>query len=155
MSNNGQYKPHAIQLVSLRVVELAIKVDVTAPKDTELGEFSIETASSKYNAEKHRINVKMRVVSGENDEDGPLQLKVEVVGVFKVDESAFPVDKIAHWADHNAPLILYPYVRENVYSLTNRAGFSQALLPLLEIPTFRVTAPSERVSQTQISDKLS
>lgn len=149
MSSTGQYKPHAIQLVSLRVVELAVKVDVAAPRDSKLGEFSIATAASKYNAEKHLINVKMRVVSGEEDEDSPIKLKVELVGVFKVDESAFPVDKITHWAEHNAPLILYPYLRENVYSLSTRAGFNQALLPLLEIPTFRVNSPVAEPEEIQ------
>jgi preprotein translocase subunit SecB len=144
MASNGTYNKHAIQLVKLRVLELALKVNnLAAPKDSEFGEFSIETAHSAYNHEKRQINVRMRVISGEpnSDEENIINLKVEVLGVFDVNENAFPMDKINHWADFNAPLVLYPYVREHVYSLTSRAGFTGALLPLLEIPTFKVTKP--------------
>lgn len=138
MENTKQgYKLHAIQLVELRVAELALKVDLSYPKTADLGTFTIETGRSEYDKDKHEIQVRMKVVSG-NDEDAPLALVVEMHARFEVDESRFDVQFIEDWADKNAPLVLYPYVRENVYALTARAGFSEALLPLLEIPTFRI-----------------
>lgn len=155
MAGNKAYKPHAIQLIELRVAELAFKVNLSAPKDSALEEFSIATAHSDYDAEKHQIRVKMRVVSGDDDdEDSILNLKVELLGVFEIDEKEFPVDKVIHWAEHNAPLVLYPYVRENVYSLTSRAGFTEALLPLIEIPTFRVEKPSVDVAEKSTPPKV-
>jgi len=142
MENKKQgYKLHAIQLVELRVVELGLKVDTSFPKESELGSFTIETGRSNYDSEKHQIHVSMRILSGNEEEESPLKLIVELHGRFEVDESRFAVEHIEHWAENNAPLVLYPYMRENVYALTARAGFGEALLPLIEIPSFRVTNP--------------
>ena len=90
----------------------------------------------------------MRVVACE-DEDDVVTLKVEFHGRFKVDESSFPMDRLDHWADHNAPMVLYPYIREHVYSLTSKVGLPEGLLPLIEIPTFRVEAPGAANSGTR------
>jgi preprotein translocase subunit SecB len=136
------YKLHAIQLVDLRVAELAIKVDLSFPKDANLGSFTIETGRSNYDREKHQIQVMMKVMSGYDEEKTPLKLVVELHARFEIDESSFDIQYVEDWAERNAPLVLYPYARENVYALTARSGFSEALLPLIEIPTFRVPAPS-------------
>lgn len=140
-STKKAYKLHAIQLIELRVAELGIKVDLEAPRDTGLPEFTIETGRSNYDPETHQIQVRMRVVAGEGEDD-VVSLRVEIHGRFEVDESSFPMDKLDHWADHNAPMVLYPYIREHVYSLTSKVGLPEGLLPLIEIPTFRVEAPS-------------
>ncbi len=142
-SSKKAYKLHAIQLIELRVAELGIKVNLEAPRDTELPEFTIETARSNYDPETCQIQVRMRVVAGGGGED-VVSLIVEVHGRFKVDESGFPMDKLDHWADHNAPMVLYPYIREHVYSLTSKVGLPEGLLPLIEIPTFRIEAPVEQ-----------
>ncbi len=68
----------------------------------------------------------------------PFVLKVELIGLFTVDPERFPIEHVDQWARTNAPLVLYPYLREQVYGLTSRAGFNATLLPLLEIPTFRL-----------------
>lgn len=139
MEERKPYKPHAIQLTDLRVSELSIQVDLSVPRDASIGGFNIETGRSVYDHEAHQIQVKMRVSMGNQEgETSPFQLTVELHGNFEVDESAFDIKFIEDWADKNAPLVLYPYVREQVYSLTSRAGFPEALLPLLEIPTFRI-----------------
>jgi len=52
------------------------------------------------------------------------------LGIFEVDEDKFPFKFIQNWAEKNAPLILYPYLREQVFSLSSRAGFGGTLLPL-------------------------
>jgi preprotein translocase subunit SecB len=142
MEEKKPYKLHAIQLNELRVTELSIQVDLSVPRDAPLGSFSIETARSSYDADDHRVQVKMRVLMGkEQDEKAPFQLAVELYGLFEVDEAKFDVQFVEDWAEKNAPLVLYPYLREQVYGLTGRAGFPEALLPLFEVPTFRVTPP--------------
>ncbi|KAB8063210.1 MULTISPECIES: protein-export chaperone SecB [Janthinobacterium] len=139
-SKKKEYKLHAIQIIELRVAELSIKVNLEAPRDSELPEFTIETGRSNYDPETQQIQVRMRIVAGEGEDD-VLSLKVELHGRFKVDETRFPIDQISHWADHNAPIVLYPYIREQVYSLTSKVGLPEGLLPLIEIPTFKVEAP--------------
>lgn len=134
------YSPHAIQLVELRVVELGLKVDLSYPRDAELGSFTIETGRSNYDREKRQIVVMMKIESG-SDESSPLKIVAELHGRFEIDESRFNVKYVEDWAEKNAPLILYPYIRENVYSLTAKSGYAEALLPLLEIPTFKIPPP--------------
>ena len=135
------YSLHAIQLVALRVCDLAIHVDLSVPKDAETGAFTLETGRSGYDAEEKKIQVKLTVrVGADENAKPPFKLEVSIHGTFQIDESRFPAKFVEDWAEKNAPLILYPYAREQVYSLTQRAGFSEALLPLLEIPTFRITS---------------
>ena len=62
-------------------------------------------------------------------------LKIEIIGVFSVDTDNFKVTSVEHFALHNAPVILLPYVREHVFTLTSRAGID-CLLPLVEVPVF-------------------
>jgi preprotein translocase subunit SecB len=63
---------------------------------------------------------------------------VEILGRFSIDTKAFPVEHVPEWARTNAPIMLFPYLREHVYSLTLRAGFKPAVLPLITVPTIRV-----------------
>lgn len=138
------YKLHAIQLNELRVSELSIQVDLSVPRGADIGSFNIETGRSTYDPETHQIQVKMRVAMGKDEQKKtPFQLVVELHGLFEVDEEKFNVQFIEDWAEKNAPLVLYPYIREHVYTLTGRAGFPEALLPLIEIPTFRAVAPTD------------
>jgi len=69
------------------------------------------------------------------NKDNGFNLQVDIFGVFAL-EGDFPRDKIEHWSKNNAPLILLPYVRENVASLCIRSDLNFHL-PLIEVPTFR------------------
>jgi preprotein translocase subunit SecB len=85
--------------------------------------------------------------SGEPIEGALFDLLVELMGVFEVvnddPESGFNVEFIKQWARENAPMILYPYVREQMYGLTSRAGYSGVILPLMELPTIKFPSPTE------------
>lgn len=148
-SKGRSYKLHAIQLVNLRVSDLVIHANLSVPQDEKDGNFSIECGHSKYDNESKQIQVKIAIRIGDassdvGERDVPFTLEVVMHGLFEVDESRFDIQYIEDWARKNAPLILYPYAREQVYSLTSRAGFKESLLPLLEIPTFKVTAPANK-----------
>jgi preprotein translocase subunit SecB len=140
-------KLHAIQLVALNVLELYIKVNQSLePADLKLGEqdFSIHTGHSKYNNENHNIAVKMEIVIGEEDgQKSPFILRVTIGGIFEVDETEFPIAHIEDWAKRNAPIILYPYIREQVFALTVRCGYAGLILPLVTVPTIRVESPKK------------
>lgn len=151
---NDSYQLHPAQLKTLQVLKLGIEVhkpELALHEDFELGEFSIENGRSEFDPESSTINVRMRIRAGRYaiDEDAPsakdeefreqpVSFVVEVGGIFNVDISTFPQDKVHHWAETNAPLILYPYVREQVYGLSSRVGIKQIILPLLEVPTIKV-----------------
>ncbi|MHB9840554.1 protein-export chaperone SecB [Paraburkholderia terrae] len=133
------YPLHAIQLVDLRVIELNLKANLDVEKDAPAGNFELGTGHGKYDQDTHRIQVKVSASLGQEDGSrAPFVLKVELIGLFTVDPDRFPAEHVAKWASTNAPLVLYPYLREQVYGITSRAGFNATLLPLLEIPTFRL-----------------
>ncbi|URG53045.1 protein-export chaperone SecB [Pectobacterium quasiaquaticum] len=153
MSN--QFNLHAAQMKSLQILKLSIEVHdpVAAHSDDySFGEYALETGHSAFNEEDSTIQVMMRVRSGKfavddsNDletnaefSSQPISILAEVGSIFFVNTDSFPKDKISNWAEANAPLILYPYVREQVYGLSTRVGIKPVLLPLLEIPTFRIS----------------
>lgn len=138
MKDNTRYKLHPLQLQTIKVLELTIKAN-PAHEDNQSTQkdFSFLRGHSDYDAEQRTINVKIGATIGENSENAAFSLKVELVGVFHLRNDEFPIDKIEKWAEFNAPLVLYPYLREHVYSLTMRAGFNGTLLPLFEVPTFK------------------
>src|SRR5205823_3680079 len=109
------------------------------------GEFGITDGRTEYDTANHTIQVAVKVEIGKapGSEYIPFTLVVEIIGEFHIDESRFPKEKIDIWASINAPFVLYPYMREHVYSLTTRAGFPAVVLPLMQIPTMRVTSPAE------------
>jgi preprotein translocase subunit SecB len=156
------FKLHAVQLKALQVLKLMIEVHdpgKALSDDYEVAEYSLETGRSEFNAENSTINVVMRIRAGKcaidegNDNSvdkneifaaQPVSFLVEVGGTFEIDTTLFSPNHINHFAETNAPLIIYPYVREQVYGLSTRVGIKAMLLPLLEIPTFKIVQNSEQ-----------
>lgn len=158
---NTTYKRHPIQLQSLQVIELSLRVldqvAIDRTDDFTPDGFAIETGHSPYDQDEKSITVRMRVVVGDDEPtvqaeddlcedipqdscvENPLYIHVEVQGLFSVEPERFPVEHIEDWAAKNAPLILYPYVREHVFALSARANIKPLLLPLFEVPTYKVT----------------
>lgn len=150
---NHAYKTHAAQLKTLQVFKLSIEVhepDVALSDDFVLGEFSLENGRSNFDTNTSTINVRMRVRAGrfaidesepleknEQFQSQPISFIVELGGVFSVDTDQFEEEFIHDWAEKNAPLILYPYLREQVYGLSTRVGIKPVLLPLLQLPTMK------------------
>ena len=134
---------HPIQLVSLNIEELYLKVlDQYKFKDKEYAQdFSLTVSRSEYNSQEKHIFVKLTlefVPEIEKELDRPYEMRVQVAGQFEVDEEKFPVDKVHHWAEFNAPMILIPFIREHCYSLSVRAGFDALIVPLITVPTFKI-----------------
>jgi len=138
-------KQHPIQLVNFGVKELFIRSnrppDVTI--SAEPGECSIGISSTPYDSKEKKILVSLRLESGvEADKSKvPYSMRIEIIGIFEVDEAQFPVEHISDWAMKGAPLILFPYLREHAFGLSSRCGFKPLVLPLLEVPTFKIEKP--------------
>lgn len=136
-----QYNLHAIQLRALQVLEISAKLKDGRRLDDEPIDASVVTLTSghsAYNNDEHAILVKIGAEIGQDEDSLPFEIRVAILGAFEVDESRFPLVHISDWAQRNAPLVLYPYLREQVYNLTSRLGIQSVLLPLFEVPTFRI-----------------
>lgn len=136
-------KKHPINIVSVFPICLSIKANVEPnPLEGVQIPYILKTNHSKYNSENKIISVMVKFeieeAKGEVVKQPPFIMLVELQAHFKVDESMFPVDKIDDWAKRNAPIVLYPFLRERVYALTIQAGFKPLLLPLVEVPTFKI-----------------
>lgn len=147
MSNGEAFDPHPIQLRLVNVLELSLKKKQGQEDVQDLPEtaqFSLTHGHSGFDEDKRQIciNVMSQI---EEESDFPFIMDVAIAGIFTIDTDNFPVDKIHHWAKHNAPLILYPYLREHVYSLALRAGYSNGgvILPLLTVPSFKLERKKE------------
>ncbi len=140
---------HAVQLINVTVEELFIKV-VGQPstfKDDFPRDFSLVTGRSDYSPQDRSISVRLSMeitplFDSQNNPDRPFEMRVSLAGHFTIDESLFPVDKINHWAENNAPIILIPFIREHVYSMSIRAGVEPVLFPLIQVPTIKITSPN-------------
>jgi hypothetical protein len=122
----------------------------------EDADYEISVGHSEYDAEEKLIQIAARIEVGKAEggtetkgeekkksQKLPFHLIVEVIGLFKVNDVVFPADKIYDWASGNAMFILYPFLREHVFALTARAGFVPMLLPLIQVPTFKIAGTKE------------
>ena len=133
---------HPIQLRNLLVDELWIR---TLDRHGFQDEFPREFSYTVYRYEMPESGDSIRVevelnIKPEGDEiDRPFVMRVRVVGEFEVDFERFPREQLEDWAAKNAPIVLYPFVREHAHSLSVKAGYEPVLLPLVIVPTIRVT----------------
>lgn len=127
---------HPIQLESLIVKELVLNITDyhSSMQDEQELNITYSLGTTEYDKENKVIAVGF-ICEVNNLDKKPFYIKVEILGIFSVDEEKFPIDKLDHWSKHNAPQLLMPYIRENVYSLSNKAGV-KVILPLVTLPTF-------------------
>ena len=144
------FKNHPINIISVFPTCLSIKANIEP--DPLVGveiTYSLQTAHSEYDRENKIISVKVKfeIEDAKGDEEKPpFVMLVDLMARFEVDESRFPIAHIDDWAARNAPIIVYPYLRERVYALTIQAGFKPLLLPLVEVPTFKI---EKKISPTE------
>lgn len=138
----GYRNMHAIQLFDIKVIETSLIVN--SPNEVFNPDFdasiSFRTGHAEFNKEDSVIVVGVKCKSGSQDDERtpPLEIRVELMGVFKVDQEKFPIEHIDEWAEKNAPFILLPYLREHVYSLTLRAGIKNLIIPMFNLPLFKL-----------------
>jgi preprotein translocase subunit SecB len=144
---------YAIQPTFIIVRELHF-VSHRPPSGTDrIDESSVRITQkiTPFNEETRRLQVSLEASFGFDDlgtsPSPPFSVKVVITAEFVVNEP-FPHDKIQLWATINAPFVVYPYLRERLYYVTVQGGYPPILLPLLQIPTFKVEVPrSEPVAE--------
>lgn len=141
-------KLHPIQMVSLGVKELYIVAheppDLSIGVDTEEGGVcSIMVGHGEFNEVDKTISVGLKLEIGESqDTKTPFSLRIELIGTFKVDDSQFKTEHLFDWAHRNAPYVMMPYLREHAFSLSEKCGFRPIILPLTEVPSFKLSKQS-------------
>jgi preprotein translocase subunit SecB len=154
-------KLYPIQATNISLRELRIKTHVPPNRSLQYdeAEFNLDMGHGDYDPETKQIQISARVQVGEEnaqfEEDGtvkgnPFFLSVELVGFFSV-ISEFPIDRIYEWATTNATYILYPFMREHVFALTARAGFTPMIMPIVEVPLFRMEKEAESQTESPIA----
>jgi len=142
MTEQDKFKRHPISIEEVQIKELSIRGNVppdTVDENIEI-KYSIRVGHSDYDEETSRIFVGLSLETGqelEEESDSPYSIKIELVAMFKIDEERFQEKHVNDWARRNAPFILFPYLREQVYALTIRCGYKPLILPLVEVPTFQ------------------
>lgn len=132
-------RQHGVQLAGMDIIELYFKAERRVSTDENIPDIKVLSGRTDYDNEKKEIHVAVKAEIGMDEDmsDPPFVLRVEIAGHFVVDEEKFNPKYIDHWAERNAPFILSPYLREQVYGLTIRAGIKPVLLPLLEVPLLK------------------
>jgi preprotein translocase subunit SecB len=154
MAKRMTRKLHAIQLESIKVIELFIRSNQAPDPNIEPqhSDFSLSNSHNPYDADAKRIRVISSVEIGmAKQPTTPYSMRVSLVGFFRVDDQEFDVAHIDDWADKNAPLILYPFLREHVFALSARCGFRPVLLPLQVVPTL-IPKPRKKPTPSVESD---
>jgi preprotein translocase subunit SecB len=132
---------YPIQLVYVGVRELHIETFFPPHLQTDItnAEPSLPYAISAYDPEEQRIEISLGCDIEKVDDSSQFELRVRIVGLCQLfDSAAFPKDEVEKWALHNGPLLLYPYLREQVFNLTHRCGYTPLMLPLLKVPNFKI-----------------
>lgn len=149
MKNSNNQQPHPIQLKEIAVSKLSIIINNHEKSIDYQGAVSMRMAlgTSGFSVKERHISVGLRVKvepvpaddtsaveSLKDSEKLIFSLEVELQGHFVVDLDKFHQKHIEPWSKINAPFLLFPYVREHVYGLANRAGMRGLILPLFIQP---------------------
>lgn len=142
---------HGIQVAFIGVREIHFESDrlPSAFKVSDLEDQVFGIGHSQYNTERKRITVMVKW--SVKSKDGGVQMRIELNSEFTVDESAFPAARVEEWASKGAFYVLIPYLREHVQALCLRTGFPLLILPLLEIPTFKVSQEKQESPPAELT----
>ncbi len=130
--------PHPIQLLKIDIRELYFRANASADPLYELPEELITLGVGHSDIDKNQgiFTVGIQLELGkEKSKKNKYYARLELLGHFHIDLTRFSEGKIDVWTQQNAPVILLPYLREHIYSMTMRAGFKPFILPLVQVPT--------------------
>jgi len=145
-----KFEHHPIQLNEITVLKLNVTVnDPVVARDYE-GEISLrlDLGRSEFDRDAPNVLVGLRVFSDSTPSSGSQEdseqkegqdqpafsIEVELLGHFTVDYSKFKFEHLDSWTKVNAPFLLLPFVREQVYGLAVRAGIKGLVFPLFVQP---------------------
>ncbi len=137
---------HPIQFAGIRVSKLFLEAHLNVEESAETGSFALQVGATPYDSVNKTVQLTVGVKIGEGDDRAPYHLEVQLVAVFSVDDSRFKPVHVDEWANKNAVLAVYPYIREHVQTLVLRSGYKAVTLPLLQIPTYKFVIAADPVA---------
>jgi preprotein translocase subunit SecB len=121
--------------------------------------FGLSSGISPFNEADSTFQINLHFKTESSPPDSQLQypyrLAITIHGEFAIDPSArskFTDDFIRSWASKNGTLLLLPFLRETVYTITQKTGFRPLLLPMVETSAFGVRPPESRMGTPVLSD---
>ena len=105
----------------------------------------------KLEIKDHRSGEVKAVVSTINA--GILRKDFRKLGEARAALKKFSVEQLPSWAKVNAPMILFPFLREQVYALTARCGYNPIILPMIHVPTIRLEQVEKQTPPSEISEE--
>ena len=129
---------HPIQHTNVRVKQIKFCLDDDRTLDDVPEKLTVATQfrHHDFDSETKTLQIDVRVAIGVDDETIPFELIVELNSLFTVDTNEFSEGLIDSWAKGNGCLLMMPYLREHVHSLTSRVGIKELHLPLVNLPAF-------------------
>lgn len=136
-----------IQLVKVDIGEIAYSCGGFSDSDlTPTNKFDLNVSVSPFDNEAKSLQVVLTFTAKPDPSfHFDYSLSIRVHGQFQiVDEPRlpFPIEQIQKWAEKNAVLIMMPFLRESVYTITAKTGFKPLMIPMIEVTAFRVGAPN-------------
>ncbi len=101
--------------------------------DTSRIDFNISVDKSVNEAEKKgQLHMKAELKLISDADEVVLNLNATFIGFFSVDEDA-PNMELDKFLENNAPAIIFPYIREHIGAVTQKAGIKPLILPPLNV----------------------
>ena len=131
---------HSIQLRDIFISRLSIQINDAKTAHDYAGEveLSLQIGTSKLVEGEGHIGVgilaNVTPKTSESESTPAFVVDVELNGQFTVDLNTFKFENLERWSKVNAPFLLLPYVREQVYGLAIRAGVKGLIFPLFVQP---------------------
>jgi preprotein translocase subunit SecB len=141
-----------LRLKDVRLVGLAFNVSKDFSESEDGLEFRFDFGiSGSYDKDRNEIKVELRVSTPDSTQAAwPFLFDVRMVGLFEADIDLEDT-VIDQFVRVNCPAIIFPYVREIVSNLTQRAGFPPLYLPVIN---FVKHAEQTFVAEEKDKDKL-
>jgi len=87
-----------------------------------------------------RLLVKIEI----SEEDSPINLAVEMGGLFEFNNQISEPEKFTKVAEINCAAIMFPFIREAIADITRRAGLAALLLPPINlVELYKINHPQE------------
>ena len=141
-------QPHPLELVKVDVVQLTFVTNKRPTLETYIDGRNVELSirQDQIDTKDDWLQVFVRAAYGipgidcEPEEAPPTDcsLIVELAGTFRKHKD-LPRETLELFQNNGALITLTPYLREHVYSLSARAGIQPIIIPILQVPIFKLT----------------
>ena len=141
---------HPVQLVGISVAHLMISVRQAVTPDYRIDarEVRIAATDATMLEGKNIFTLSVRAsyrapgfslpMDNSGSDDSCVSFLVEMTGEYEFNREVMSEEDIVRFTKQGALHLMLPFVRDQVYSLTMRAGIKPVMIPTYQIPIFYV-----------------